>query len=211
MEFEKLMTVLETDSEDGLMELAAERIKELGSDILFLLLQIDKHYVPDVLWGQLYRTKRALKGLLEKHDYKIIRTAVWSDESLNHIILFEVEKGILSKAKLHIGPPVEMIEMSERFLKKHLEEKKAVTGPWIDGKRWKIKVKRDQNDARMLINSKLMKRGGENIGIPKGITKNLQNYSTFMNEENLELFKRFPKFAVFLTNFLRGRPKWLGN
>ncbi len=32
MNYEKLMAVLETDSEDGLMELAAERIKELNSE-----------------------------------------------------------------------------------------------------------------------------------------------------------------------------------
>ena len=32
MNSERLMAVLETDSEDGLMELAAERIKELGSE-----------------------------------------------------------------------------------------------------------------------------------------------------------------------------------
>ena len=32
MNSERLMAVLETDSEDGLMQLAAERIKELGSE-----------------------------------------------------------------------------------------------------------------------------------------------------------------------------------
>ena len=52
----------------------------------------------------------------------------------------------------------EMIEMSERFLKKHLRVNKAVSGPWIDGKRWKVKVKRVYNDVRMLIKAKLKKK-----------------------------------------------------
>lgn len=64
MEYEKLMTVLNTDSEDGLMELAAERIKELGSE------NSGKQKVIDKLEKNLAYAKEKQKLLEEKQELK---------------------------------------------------------------------------------------------------------------------------------------------
>ena len=50
-----------------------------GSAVVFLVID-GVEAVPDVLWGQLYRTKRSLHKLLELNDYKILKDAVWSNE-----------------------------------------------------------------------------------------------------------------------------------
>ncbi len=186
-----------------------EAMRGRGADLLFLLLKVGERYVPDVLWGQLYRAERALRGLLEEHDFKVYRTAVWSDEGSNHVILFEVERGILPRAKLHMGPPVEMRDMSERFLRKHLTSGRTLTGPWIEGRRWWVVVERVYKDARELLEERLREEGGKAVGVPKGIAERLQDFSALMNEEVIDIYRRFPGFRVFLTDFLRGRPKWL--
>ncbi|MFB0543703.1 MAG: CCA tRNA nucleotidyltransferase, partial [Candidatus Bathyarchaeia archaeon] len=158
-------------------------LRDRGSDIVFLILRVGERYVPDVLWGQLYRAERALRGLLEEQEFKVIRTAVWSDEEFNHIVLFEVEKGILPRARLHMGPPVEMEGMSERFLRRHLESERTISGPWIEGSRWWVEVERTYTDAGMLLEDKLQEEGGISIGVPRGIAENLRGFSALMNEE----------------------------
>jgi len=184
-------------------------VKELGSDIVFLFLLTGKSRVPDVLWGQLYRAVKALRKLLEEHDFKVMRTAVWSDEKVNHILLFQVERCVLPRVKLHRGPPVEMEEMSERFLRKHLRSESTIAGPWIEEERWWIEVERDYTEARALLEDELGEQEGIPVGVPRSMAEDISGFSCRVNEEIIDLYKAFPSFAVFLTDFLIGRPKWL--
>lgn len=64
MNCDRLMAVLETDSEDGLMELAAERIKELGSQ------NAEKQKVIDKLDKSLAYAREKQKFLEEKQELK---------------------------------------------------------------------------------------------------------------------------------------------
>ena len=100
-------------------------------------------------------------------------------------------------------------EMSERFLRRHLELEGTISGPWIDGGRWWVEVERIHTDARVLLEEKLQEKGGRSVGVPRGIAENLEGFSALMNEEVTGIYREFPGFAVFLTDFLRGRPKWL--
>jgi tRNA nucleotidyltransferase (CCA-adding enzyme) len=191
-------------------EVELERaMEECGSDMVFLLLLAGRQRVPDVLWGQLYRAEKALRELLEEHDFKVLRTAVWSDERVNHIFVFEVERSILPRIKLHRGPPVEMEEMSERFLRKHRESRNAITGPWVEGDRWWVEVERDYTEAGALLEDKLREKGGIPVGVPRSMAEDISGFLCRVNEEITDLYRQFPSFAVFLTDFLRGRPKWL--
>jgi len=184
-------------------------MKELGSDVVFLFFSTGKTRVPDVLWGQLYRAVKALRKLLDEYDFKVMRTAVWSDEKTNHILLFEVERWVLPKVKLHRGPPVEMEEMSERFLRKHLRSESTIAGPWVEEERWWVEVERDYTEARALLEDKLGEQGGIPIGVPRSMAEDISGFSCRVNEEIIDLYKAYPSFAVFLTDFLIGRPKWL--
>jgi tRNA nucleotidyltransferase (CCA-adding enzyme) len=57
-----------------------------GSSVIFLVVgQLGA--VPDVLWGQLYRSERSLRRLIELNDYKVLKDAVWSNEK-NLSVLF---------------------------------------------------------------------------------------------------------------------------
>ena len=92
-----------------------------GSSIVFLVVD-QMSAVPDVLWGQLYRTKRSLHKLLELNDYKILKDTVWSNEKNLSIFIFELESQVLPNIKKHLGPPLEREMECENFLAKYADK-----------------------------------------------------------------------------------------
>ncbi len=85
--------------------------------------------VPDVLWGQLYRTKRSLHKLIELSDYRILKDAVWSNEKNLSVFIFELEQQVLPNVKKHLGPPLEREPECESFLAKYADGEQVVSGP----------------------------------------------------------------------------------
>ncbi len=184
-----------------------KEIEEWKSALLFLVIDDDDVDVPDVLWGQLYRTERALRRLLEKHGFGVMRSAAWSDESSRHFLVFELESAVLSSVVKRVGPPVEMEEDGDRFLKEHLGAVETVSGPWIEGDRWWVEVRRPKPDVRRLLSSAL-EDGGKGTGISrKLIGKIRRGHRVLLDEEIVGFLDS--GFAGFLDRFLKGRPAWL--
>ncbi len=179
-----------------------------GSAIVFLVIgQLEA--VPDVLWGQLYRTQRSLRKMLEINDYKVLKDAVWSNEKTLSVFVFELEQQVLPSAKKHLGPPLELEAQCQQFLAKYSNDKNVISGPYIEDGRWMVELQRKTTDATELLRGKLAD-GGKNAGvaelIAKGIKKNLK---VLVNGEVLEVYKGNENFGAFLTDFLVGKPFWL--
>jgi benzoyl-CoA reductase/2-hydroxyglutaryl-CoA dehydratase subunit BcrC/BadD/HgdB len=80
----------------------------------------------------------------------------------------------------------------------------------VEDGRWVVLVRRKFTDACELLRERL-KEGGRNAGVAEGISRILRKgFKVLVNEEIVEIYKRNGEFAVFLTEFLQGRPKWLG-
>jgi len=179
-----------------------------GSDSLFLTFSAVKA-VPDVIWGQLYRTQRALCKMLDLNDFKVLRSSAWSDEENLCVFVFELGQRVLSGVKVHVGPPLEREKECENFLKKYTENDCVVSGPYIEGGRWVVEVKRKQRDAVELMREKL-KDGGVNAGVASLISQTLkEGFKVVVNGEVAETYVNNVKFAAFLTEFIRGVPSWL--
>ncbi len=176
--------------------------------LLFLLMPDESPPVPDILWGQLHKAERALSGLLERRGFKVLRSSSWSDEASRHIIVFELESLEIPGTMRLMGPPVEMAEDSERFLKAHLKAESTITGPWIEGERWWVGLRRRYTDARNLLDEAL-RRGGREIGIPRILNERImKGFKILLNEEIKDLLEG--DFIRFIMDFIRGRPVWLG-
>ena len=148
------------------------RLGNRGSSTIFLVIdQITA--VPDVLWGQLYRTKRSLHKLIELSDYKILKDAVWSNEKTLSIFIFELEQQVLPNVKKHLGPPLEREVEGENFLAKYADNKTVISGPYIEDGRWIVMVPRKTTDAAVLLKDKLAD-GGKNAGVAELIAKSIQ-------------------------------------
>jgi tRNA nucleotidyltransferase (CCA-adding enzyme) len=184
-------------------------LKTRGSAIIFVVFgRVDA--VADVLWGQLYKSQRSLRKLVELNDFTVLRDLPWSNEKGLNMFVFELEDCCVPHVRKHVGPPLGKEKECEKFLAKHVESPEAVCGPYVEEGRWMILVHRKFTDACSLLKDRL-KDGGRRAGVAEGISHVLKkNFRVLVNEEIAYIYERNSEFAVFLTEFLRGRPRWLG-
>jgi tRNA nucleotidyltransferase (CCA-adding enzyme) len=189
-------------------EALKQKVENRGSACVFLTFATVEA-VPDVLWGQLYRTQRSLRKLVELNDFKVLRDAVWSDEKTINAFVFELEQRVLPSVKKHLGPPLEREEECENFLAKYVHNNNVVSGPYIEDGRWVVELQRRFTDAVEFLREKL-KEGGRNVGVAELVSQALkEKFRILVNSEVSEVYMRNRDFAEFLTDFLAGKPFWL--
>jgi tRNA nucleotidyltransferase (CCA-adding enzyme) len=165
--------------------------------------------VPDVLWGQLFRSKRALRTLLVLNDFRVLKDAVWSDEKNLSAFVFELEQQVLANVRKHLGPPLEREAECKKFLAKYTDNVRVVSGPYVEDGRWTVQLPRKTTDAVTLLQEKLAD-GGKNAGVAELIAEAMRkNLKVLVNGGVLEVYRGNEEFAVFLTDFLCGKPFWL--
>jgi tRNA nucleotidyltransferase (CCA-adding enzyme) len=179
-----------------------------GSATVFIvILQIPA--VPDVLWGQLYRTKRSLSKLLELADFRVLKDSVWSNEQTLSVFIFKLENQLLPTVKKHLGPPLEREVECKSFLSKYSENPLVVSGPYVEDGRWIVLVPRKATDAMELLKEKLAD-GGKNAGVAELIAKSIQkDFTVLVGADIAKVYVENEEFAVFLTEFQLGKPFWL--
>ncbi|MFQ5762835.1 MAG: hypothetical protein ACE5PO_07350, partial [Candidatus Bathyarchaeia archaeon] len=164
--------------------------------------------VPDVLWGQLYKTCRSLSNSMKTNGFNVLRWSAWSDEKQLSILVFELESNELPPAQKRVGPPV-LSEGEDEFLKKYLQEGEALSGPWVENGRWVSLVSRRHVNAIEFLKQK-MSNGGKDIGVASRIALALKDGGRiFKNEEILPSTRGKKDFHAFLAKFLLGKPPWL--
>jgi tRNA nucleotidyltransferase (CCA-adding enzyme) len=187
-----------------IVELQRELVNR-SSALVFLVMD-QASTVPDVLWGQLYRTKRALRKLIELNDYYILKDTVWSNEKTASIFIFELEQQFLSNVKKHLGPPLEREVECENFLAKYANSKTVISGPYLEDGRWIVEVPRKTTDVVVLLKEKLAD-GGKNAGVADLIAESIsKKVKIAVNAEISEVYVENGDFAMFLTDFVFGKP-----
>ncbi len=189
-----------------------EQLKTLlesrGLSTVFLVID-QVSAVPDVLWGQLYKTKRSLHKLVEISDYKILKDAVWSNEKNLSVLVFELEQQVLPRAKKHLGPPLEREPECESFLGKYAANEEVVSGPFVEDGRWVVLLPRKTTDIVTLLKDKLA-GGGKNAGVADLIAESIRRkLMVLVNGQIDTVYSENTDFAVFLTKFVSGKPFWL--
>jgi len=183
-------------------------IRARGSALLFLRFG-SVGAVPDVLWGQLYRTQKSLGKMLQRFDFKILRDAVWSNEEDINVFVFELETRLLPPIRRHLGPPLEKRVECKKFLRKHLGVESTVSGPRVEGNRWVVETRRKYFDAVEFLKEEL-RDGGRSVGVADLLSQTIaKSFQVLVNEEILPLHSSNGDFAKFLTEYLKGRPRWL--
>ena len=70
-------------------------------------------------------------------------------------------------------------------------------------------VPRKNKDVTVLLQEKLAD-GGKDAGVAELVARSVRRgFKVLVNEEVLSVYKREGDFAVFLTDFLVGKPFWL--
>ena len=182
-------------------------LRNRRSDFIFMLSPVSNR-VPDILWGQLYRSKRTLEKLLKQHGFSVVRDAVWSDEQDLNVFLVEVEHRQLPLLKRHVGPPLHRKEECKNFLQKHVNSGKILSGPWVEDGRWVVEIKREYSDVVELLKAKFKDKN--KISARGELSRiSLKGARCLVNEEILPAYRENQDFARFLTEYLSSRPRWL--
>jgi tRNA nucleotidyltransferase (CCA-adding enzyme) len=176
-------------------------------DLIFLVVNDGDVVVPDILWGQLYKSERALVAALTDTGFQIVRSVVWSDEISKHIFIFEFESASLPSFIKRMGPPVKLMEDSSRFLQTHKDSDRTISGPWIEGKRWWIISKRQVSQAKSALEM-FLEDNGRGIGVSRGIAEKISHGYLVLQGVEVENIMS-SNFSEFLDIFLTGRPGWL--
>lgn len=185
-----------------------ESFQKRGTSLIFVMFE-GMNVVPDILWGQLYKSQKALGKLVASYGFQIIRDAVWSNEKSLNSFIIELENGVLSNVEKHLGPPLNKREDCKSFLKKHTKSVRSLSGPILEFGRWIVYTARKFTVAKTLIEAKL-KDGGSEVGMAEYVSYSLINSMlVLVNEEILPIYTDNPEFASFLTDYIRGKPKWL--
>jgi tRNA nucleotidyltransferase (CCA-adding enzyme) len=183
-------------------------MKTRGSTIVFVKFGKVKA-VSDILWGQLYKSQRSLRKMLQQHDFNVARDVAWSDEENLDLLVFEVEQRFLPLMKKHLGPPIRKRAECKRFLQKHVGASRTISGPYVEAGRWVVEIKRKYTDAVKLVTEKL-RDGGRRVGVASLISQAIPgSLEVLVNEEVMRLYSSNPEFAKFLTEYLEGKPRWL--
>jgi len=182
-------------------------IEKRGTALVFV--KIGKvNAVPDILWGQLYKTQRSLRRMLVQNDFNIINDAAWSNEADLSLLLFEAEHRFLPATRKHLGPPVEKRVECERFLRKHLGASATVYGPRLEDERWVVGTKRKHTDIVELLRAEL-KHGGRHVGVAELVSKAVANKpNVLVNQQVASTYRTNSDFAEFLAAYVQGKPKW---
>ena len=185
-----------------------QELKKRGSTIVFVTFG-RVGTVPDVLWGQLYKSLRSLHKLVELNDFVLLRDFAWSDEKGLNMFGFELEDCCISLVKKHLGPPLEKEQECTRFLLKHQGGSGTVAGPYVEDGRWVVQLRRKFTDVCTLLRERL-KDGGKDAGVAEQVSHVIRKgFRVFVNEEIIEVYERNGEFAGFLTEFISSKPKWL--
>jgi hypothetical protein len=85
----------------------------------------------------------------------------------------------------------------------------VLSGPYVEDGRWVVELPRTYTDAKLLFAEKLQD-GGKNAGVADIIAEAIKaELKIFVDEEILKAYTENSDFAVFLTEFLAGKPFWL--
>jgi tRNA nucleotidyltransferase (CCA-adding enzyme) len=180
-----------------------ESLSRLSYSLVALELRTGEK-VPDILWGELYKTRGAFRRLLESNGFVVMQSDVWSDEAGSSVIVFGLEALELSISKKYSGPPGDMMGV-QPFLVKHGQD--SVAGPWVEDGRWTVGLRRRNTSAPELLREELS-TGAVNVGVAKGLAQALASSRILVGSEVLGLASR-KGFGEYLAQFIKGRPKWL--
>lgn len=183
------------------------KLSQVGYDVLFLVFDCNVA-VPDVLWGQLYKSLKAVKKILVQNDFNVLEASAWSDEKRRNVLVFALESSLISASNRHLGPPIDSKEAVD-FLAKHVGADSTVIGPWVEGNRWIVGLKRKYTDVASLLKDGLSD-GGKDVGVAKKLVEAIKDsLQVFVNEEIIPFYSSDRDYALFISNFIRGKPKWL--
>jgi tRNA nucleotidyltransferase (CCA-adding enzyme) len=184
-----------------------EMLENRATDIMFIVVEESKAEVPDTLWGQLYKSRHAIEQQLKTNGFDVLRSTTWSNEVTRHVFVYELATAAISKAVKHYGPPTHLESNVEEFIDTYRDNGRIISGPDIEENKWYVILKRENCDAKVLV-EKILSDGGRSIGVSrKTALRILHDHRVLLNQDIEDYL--VDGFDGFLLDWLNGRPSWI--
>lgn len=144
----------------------------------FYTLVFDNPYsIPDILVPQLRKSLRSIVNLLERNDFRVMRSDCYMGSGRS-VLLIELVDEEQPPVIQRAGPPVWSRRNAEKFLNKHLGM--TYSGPYIEDGKYKVEIERKHLNVMSLLKSPEVL----GAGLGKNVKKSMENhYSVRRNEE----------------------------
>ena len=109
----------------------------------------------DNLYSQIWKTRYAIARKLDSYDFTVLR-AVHDMTKTKIVIVFELERDMLSKTFKHIGPPV-WVKAASSFLSKWKDNEYG--GPFIDEGQWNVVAERRHRSVTEMLTDEVAVAG----------------------------------------------------
>jgi tRNA nucleotidyltransferase (CCA-adding enzyme) len=161
---------------------------------------------PDIFWGQLYSARDKILGIMRNADFTVTRIMAWTDEGSCSFILMELESRMLSPLRQKAGPPVGSPH-TRRYMDIYASGRDVV-GPWIQGERFYIMVRRRYVDASAYLKRAVFEYARTG-GMPSLLVRRLRGGVKVLVDGQIATLARNREAAQTITEFLDGRPVWM--
>lgn len=186
-------------SEDKLRRLMEAR----KSKVFAVSFEIQFDLVPDIIYPQLRKTKRALIQELEDADFRVLRGGVWGKNQAA-LILLELEVSELPMVEKHLGPPLGVD--AAPFIRKHQKSEEKMSGPYIDkDARLVFELEREQREAKKVIQQVMERSEGFGRHVKESVRAS--GYEILEDEKIVQKSKEI-KALKFLGNYLTKTLPW---
>ena len=98
--------------------------------------------------------------------------------------------------------------IAQEFIKIPIMVDSDTAGPWVEGGRWVVCVRRRYTNVVSMLKDNL-KEKVENIGVARRLVKDVREAEVYINMEIITFYAVNKEFAKFLTNFIRGKAIWI--
>lgn len=178
-------------------ETLRKRLQERGS--AFLLVGAPAPDLPeDVLFPQVRKAEQALVAFLRNADFRVLHSQPDLSETEWHVLL-ELESGRLPVVRRHQGPPP-WLENALDFQRKWESSPERIAGPYVDGERLVVDVRRKQVDA-----AEALREGVPTLSLGKNLDESVQKGFQVLQDEAILTENQ----AAALNRFLARELPWV--
>ncbi|MEM3369083.1 MAG: CCA tRNA nucleotidyltransferase [Thermoproteota archaeon] len=164
---------------------------------------------PDVFWGQIKRILKRIENKARQNNFNIIKSDAWSDESEELLFLFVLESDKI-EAKEQLGPKTYDYENAEKFIKKHLNDKDTLFGPFIKDERWYVLKKRSLTTFSDMLNS-IVSSDEFLSSLPQEVISSFKSFKILKNTALVNYAISSEDRKKVFVRLLFGREWWIKN
>jgi len=131
-------------------------LSELGSFcVVGLCFPKPSDLIAENLYPQVRKSLKSIVELAERFDFVVDDSLYAIGDDTVYLILF-VDETVLSKTRIHVGPPVAVEKNATDFKKKWQQDERTVRGPWVEDGRLFVEIKREYQDISSLLKNEVV-------------------------------------------------------